>query len=90
MNTELIRLKRISEITSLTTTTLRRMIKRNELKAVVIGGNYYIRPNDYIEFMFNLECERLGITSDEAKRLMKDKLENKFAEISNKVNNPKN
>lgn len=75
MNTELIRLKRISEITSLTTTTLRRMIKRNELKAVVIGGNYYIRPNDYIDFMFSLECQRLGITSDEAKKLIKDEQE---------------
>lgn len=90
MNTELIRLKNISEMTSLSVITLRRMIKRNELKAVVIGGNYYIRPNDYIEFMFNLECERLGITSEEAKRLMKEEQEKKMAELSNKVNSAKN
>lgn len=85
MNTELIRLKKVSEITSLTTTTLRRMIKRQELKAVIVGGNYYIRPNDYIDFMFNLECQRLGITSDEAKKLIKEEQEKKFAELLNKV-----
>ena len=90
MNTELIRLKNISEMTSLSVITLRRMIKRNELKAVVLGGHYYIRPNDYIEFMFNLECERLGITSEEAKRLMKEEQEKKMAELSNKVNSAKN
>ena len=90
MNTELIRLKEISHITTLSTASLRTYIKKGILKGILLGGNYYIRPNDYIEFMFNLECERLGITSDEAKRLMKDELANKFAEISNKVKNTKN
>lgn len=85
MNTELIRLKKISEITSLSVRILRRMISNGKIKAVKINGIYYIRPNDYIEFMFNLECQRLGITSDEAKRLIKDELENKFAELSVKI-----
>lgn len=83
MNTELIRLKKISEITTLSLITLRRMIKRKELKAVLVGGNYYVRPNDYIDFMFNLECQRLGIPSDEAKNLIKQEQLKKFNELIN-------
>ena len=86
METELIRLKKISEITSLSLITLRRMIKRKELKAVKIGGNYYIRPNDYIEFMFNLECQRIGILPNEAKNLIKQEQQKKFDELINSIN----
>lgn len=86
MNTELIRLKKISEITSLSLVTLRRMIKRKELKAILIGGNYYIRPNDYIDFMFNLECQRLGISSEEAKNLIRQEQQRKFDELINDIN----
>lgn len=90
MNTELIRLKEISHITTLSTASLRNYIKKGILKGILLGGNYYIRPNDYIEFMFNLECERLGITSAEAKKLIKEEQEKKFAELSNKMNSNKN
>ena len=48
MNTELIRLKTISETIGLSTATLRRMIKRNELRGVLLGGNYYLSHKDYI------------------------------------------
>ena len=75
MNNELIRLKEISRITTLSTATLRTYIKKGILKGILLGGNYYIRPNDYLEFMFNLECKRLGITSDEAKKLLQEEQE---------------
>lgn len=69
MNTELIRLKKISEKTSLSTSTLRNMIKRNELKAVLIGNNYYVRPLDYQDFLLYLECKRQGHTIDELPKI---------------------
>ena len=62
MNTELIRLKKISEMTSLSTSTLRKMIKKKELRAVLIGNNYYIRPQDYEDFLLYIELKRRGYT----------------------------
>lgn len=72
MNNELIRLKEVSKIIGLKVSTLRKMIKRNELKGVLIGGNYYIRPNDYYEFIFNIECKKLGVNPDIMKKIMKE------------------
>lgn len=72
MNSELIRLKEVSKVIGLKVSTLRKMIKRNELKAVLIGGNYYIRPNDYYEFIFNIECKKLGVNPDIMKMTMKE------------------
>ena len=47
MNKELIRLKEVSNKTNLSTATLRRMIKRKDIEAVKLGGNYYLTPLDY-------------------------------------------
>ena len=47
MNKELIRLKEVSNRTNLSTATLRRMIKRKDIEAVKLGGNYYLTPLDY-------------------------------------------
>ena len=85
MNTEFIRLKDISKRTSLSTTTLRRMIKRNELKAVLIGGNYYVRPIDYDEFMFNIECKRLGLPPEAVKKYFKEEDDKKVKEFMNSL-----
>lgn len=46
MNKELIRLKEVSNRTNLSTATLRRMIKRKDIEAVKLGGNYYLTPLD--------------------------------------------
>ena len=62
MNTELIRLKAISNAIGLSTATLRRMIKRNELSGVLLGGNYYVTRKDYDELLFNIECKKLNVT----------------------------
>ena len=62
MNTELIRLKTISNAIGLSTATLRRMIKRNELRGVLLGGNYYVTRKDYDELLFNIECKKLNVT----------------------------
>lgn len=70
MNKELIRLKEISDIIGLSTSTLRKMIKRKELKGVKVGGNYYVRPNDYYEFIFNIECKKLGVTPEIVKKFI--------------------
>lgn len=62
MNQKPIRLKEISKSYGMCTTTLRRMIKRGELKAVLIGNVYYVMPEDFDEFIFNLECKKLGVS----------------------------
>ena len=72
MNTELIRLKKISEAIGLSTATLRRMIKRNELSGVLLGGNYYLSHKDYDELLFNIECKKLNITPDEMRAIYKE------------------
>ena len=86
MDKELIKLRKISEMTSLSVRVLRKMIKKGTIKAVIINGNYYVRPNDYIDFMFNLECQRLGISYDEAKKLIKQEQHRKFNELINSEN----
>ena len=85
MNTEFIRLKDISKRTSLSTTTLRRMIKRNELKAVLIGGNYYVRPIDYDEFMFNIECKSLGVKPEAVRQYFKEENDKKVKDFMNSL-----
>ena len=85
MNTEFIRLKDISKRTSLSTTTLRRMIKRNELKAVLIGGNYYVRQIDYDEFMFNIECKRLDVKPEAVKQYFKEENDKKVKDFMNSL-----
>ena len=92
MNTELIRLKRISEKTSLSQSTLRNMIKRKELKGVLIGNNYYVRPQDYQDFLLYIECKRLGYTIDQMPKIkeMMNKFQDeeyskRFKEISSMV-----
>lgn len=99
MNTELIRLKKVSEMTSLSTSTLRKMIKRKELRAVLIGNNYYIRPQDYEDFLLYIELKRRGYTYNleqlqEAKRLMiklvKEQELEEYNEIVNKLLNQDN
>lgn len=99
MNTDLIRLKKISEMTSLSTSTLRKMIKRKELRAVLIGNNYYIRPQDYVDFLLCIELKRRGYTYNieqfqEAKRemmkLVKEQELEEYNEIFNKLLNQDN
>lgn len=85
MNTEFIRLKDISKRTSLSTTTLRKIIKRNELKAVLIGGNYYVRPNDYYEFMFNIECKCLGVKTEAVRQYFKEENDKKAKNFMNSL-----
>lgn len=85
MNTEFIRLKDISKRTSLSTTTLRRMIKRNELKAVLIGGNYYVRPNDFYEFMFNIACKNLGVKPEAVRQYFKEENDKKVKKFMNSL-----
>lgn len=65
MNTELIRLKEMSKAIGLSTATLRRMIKRKELEAVLLGGNYYVRPKDYYDFLCDIECKKRGVTREQ-------------------------
>lgn len=81
MNSELIRLKEVSKLTSLSTTTLRRMIKRHELQGVLIGGNYYVRPNDYYEFIYNIECKKLGVTPNQMKQIVKEEQDKRNVEL---------
>ena len=80
MNTELIKLKEVSRMTSLPTSTLRTMIKRNELKGVLIGNNYYVRPNDYMEFIFGIECKKLGIPLEDVPKVKEYLLKEKEIE----------
>ncbi len=81
MNSELIRLKEVSKVIGLKTSTLRKMIKRNEIKGVLIGGNYYIRPNDYYEFIFNVECKKIGVNPDIMRMVMKEKIKKQDEEL---------
>lgn len=99
MNTELIRLKKVSEMTSLSTSTLRKMIKRKELRAVLIGNNYYIRPQDYEDFLLYIELKIRGYTYNleqiqEVKRLMikqvKEQELEEYNEMVNKLLNQNN
>ena len=99
MNTELIRLKKVSEMTSLSTSTLIKMIKRKELRAVLIGNNYYIRPQDYEDFLLCIELKRRGYTYNieqfqEAQRemikLVKEQELQEYNEIFNKLLNQDN
>ena len=81
MNTELIRLKTISETIGLSTATLRRMIKRNELRGVLLGGNYYLSHKDYDELLFNIECKKLNVTPDEMREIYKETQKEKHKEL---------
>ena len=60
-NTEFIRLKKVSEMTSLSTSSLRKMIKKNELKAIKIGNNYYVTPDSYNKFLADIYIKGLGL-----------------------------
>ena len=81
MNTELIRLKTISNAIGLSTATLRRMIKRNELRGVLLGGNYYITRKDYDELLFNIECKKLNVTPKEMREIYKETQKEKHKEL---------
>ena len=72
MNTELIRLKAISNAIGLSTATLRRMIKRNELRGVLLGVIYYVTRKDYDELLFNIECKKLNVTPKEMREIYKE------------------
>ena len=81
MNTELIRLKAISNAIGLSTATLRRMIKRNELRGVLLGGNYYVTRKDYDELLFNIECKKLNVTPKEMREIYKEVQEENHKEL---------
>lgn len=59
-NAEFIRLKKVSEMTSLSTSSLRKMIKKNELRAIKIGNNYYVTPENYNRFLTDIYAKGLG------------------------------
>ena len=86
METELIRLKKISENTSLSVRLLRQLIIKGKLKAVSINGIYYVRKSDYEEFMFNLECQRLGLLPEDVKKYLKQDSEKELLNIINTLN----
>lgn len=81
MNTELIRLKTISETIGLSTATLRRMIKRNELRGVLLGGNYYLSHKDYDELLFNIECKKFNVTPNEMREIYKEAQKEQYKEL---------
>lgn len=81
MDSELIRLKEASKNIGLSTSTLRKMIKRNELKGVKIGGNYYVRPNDYYEFVYNIECKKIGVKPDLLKKYIEEEKSQKYNDL---------
>ena len=46
--------------------------KRNELRGVLLGGNYNVTRKDYDELLFNIECKKLNITPDEMRAIYKE------------------
>ena len=85
----LLRLKEISKRSGLSTTILRKLIKNKSLKATLYGGNYYVREEDYDEFVFNVRCKIKGHDPVKVKKiaeyLMKIENEQRF-NIMNEVN----
>ena len=65
MNGDLIRIKKISEKTGLSTATLRSYIKQNKLKAIKIGGNYYTTPENYNKLLISFWANDMGMTVDQ-------------------------
>ena len=100
-NKEFIRLKLISEWTSLSTRCLRKKIKDKELKAIKIGNNYYVTPTDYTNFLINIYFKGSGVSDEEKyvalsevkkmqeqeKNEKKNKEKEKMLNIMNMMNN---
>lgn len=65
MNKELIRLKDVSNRTNLSTATLRRMIKRKDIEAVKLGGNYYLTLLDYNNLITFISLKKFGWSNED-------------------------
>ena len=85
MDKELIRLKEVSKSIGLSTSTLRKKIKNNELKGVLIGGNYYVRPNDYYKFIYNIECAKFGIAPEIMDKLIQEERNKRNKELISQI-----
>ena len=85
MDKELIRLKEVSKSIGLSTSTLRKKIKNNELKGVLIGGNYYVRPNDYYAFIYDIECKKYGIPKQIMDQLLQEERKKRNKELMDKM-----
>lgn len=59
-NKQFYRLKKVAEMTSLSTATLRRYIKKGILDATLIGNNFFVKPIDYDKFLLKLELINKG------------------------------
>lgn len=59
-NKQFYKLKKVAEMTSLSTATLRRYIKKGILDATLIGNNFYVKPIDYDKFLLKLELINKG------------------------------
>ena len=101
MNKELIRLKEVSNKTNLSTATLRRMIKRNDISAIKLGGNYYMTPLDYNNLICYISLKKFNWSNEDinvfqkylCKKSQKQNLEinnlykNIFEELLNNIRN---
>lgn len=65
MDKDFIRLKDISNKTGLSTATLRSYIKQNKLRAIKIGGNYYVTPDEYSKLLISFYANNMGLTMDQ-------------------------
>ena len=65
MNKELIRLKEVSNKTNLSTATLRKMIKRNDISAIKFGGNYYMTPLDYNNLICFISLKKFNLSNED-------------------------
>ena len=84
MNKELMRLKEVSEKTSLSVATLRRLIKREKMiNAVKLGGNYYMTQNDYTNLLYYIYFKDLKLSNEEISKF-NDYIHNRLSEKESK------
>ena len=85
MNKELIRLKEVSNRTNLSTATLRRMIKRKDIEAIKLGGNYYLTPMDYNNLITFISLKKFDWSNEDIhifQRYLHKQLEKQNQEIN--------
>lgn len=70
-NKQFYRLKKVAEMTSLSTTTLRRYIKKGILDATLIGNNFFVKPIDYDKFLLKLEFLNKGFDINKFDEIVK-------------------
>ena len=70
-NKQFYKLKKVAEMTSLSTATLRRYIKKGILDATLIGNNFFVKAIDYDKFLLKLELLNRGFDINKFDEIIK-------------------